>query len=285
MLDVRKSQNTDNYRRKVSAFSCELDPLTKIEAIDAIFSWIRSDGACKYVVTPNMHHLVLLRRQALLRDAYRHASLALVDGRPVTWILKLLRNAVPEVVPGSDLVPALFAAATPEQPISVFLLGAAPGVAEKARAVIKQRWPQVRVVGVYSPPPRFEYDDAELAHIVELLRVAAPDLLVIGFGCPKQEIWIRRFAGQINAKVAICAGATIDFIAGHRQRAPMWMRRIGLEWLFRAVSEPLLLGPRYVMDACVLPLLVVESLLERRRALREKEAREARRPTSAARVP
>jgi exopolysaccharide biosynthesis WecB/TagA/CpsF family protein len=255
-----------NRRSKISAFNCEFDPLTKREAVNTILSWIREGTVCRYVVTPNVHHLVLLQRPGSLRRSYRNASLTLVDGRPVTWALKLLHEPVPEVVPGSDLVPALFDAATPERPLSVFLLGAAPGVADRAKNVIRARWPSVRIVGAYGPPPSFENDEVETKHILDIVREAAPDLLVIGLGCPKQELWICRFAAQVDAKVAICAGATIDFIAGHRQRAPLWVQKIGCEWLFRALQEPRRMGGRYLQDVWAFPAMIAREFWKRRQA-------------------
>lgn len=233
-----------------------------------ILTWMRESAVCRYVVTPNVHHLVLLQKASSLRRSYRNASLTLVDGRPVTWALKLLHEPVPEVVPGSDLVPALFDAATRDQPLSVFLLGAAPGVAEKAKDVIHARWRWVRIVGAYGPPHSFEDDEVETKHILDILREAAPDLLVIGLGCPKQELWICRFAGQVDAKVAICAGATIDFIAGHRQRAPLWVQQVGFEWLFRAIQEPRRMGKRYLRDVVTFPAMIIREFWKRREASR-----------------
>jgi hypothetical protein len=117
-------------------------------------------------------------------------------------------------------VPQLLAATT--EPLRVFLLGAAPGVADEAADRIRQRWPKVEVVGTYSPPLGFENDSAENDRILAAIAAAEPDLLVIGFGAPKQELWVRRHRDRLEAKVAMCAGATIDFLAGHRRRSPVW---------------------------------------------------------------
>lgn len=263
-MDKTGGRFTVNRQRpRISIFRCEIDPLTKDEAISTIIGWTRDGAACRYIVTPNVHHLVLLQEQNGLRKAYENADLTLVDGRPVGWALKLMKNPVPEVIPGSDLVPALFDTATPDRLLTVFLLGAAPGVAEKAANAIRARWKCVRVVGVCSPSTSFEEDPAELEGIVRQINEAAPGLVVIGLGCPKQEIWASQFAPRLNAKVAICAGATIDFIAGHRRRAPVWMRKIGCEWLFRALTEPLRLGPRYLQDGIVFPTIIARSLFTR----------------------
>lgn len=169
---------------------------------------------------------------------------------------RLLRRALPERVAGSDLVPALFASANAARPLRVFLLGAAPGVAERAASRIAQQWPAVETVGVYSPPLGFERDDAENARIVKLVEAASPDVLVVGLGAPKQELWVHRHRQQIAAPVALCVGATIDFLAGEKRRAPRWMQRSGLEWLHRCASEPQRLAKRYARDAVIFPQLV-----------------------------
>ena len=265
MESVKTNTVTLACPKKLSVFECQIDPLTKSEVVNLIWSWMQDSSGFRYVVTPNVHHLVLLRKYRLLREAYRHASLTLVDGRPVQWALNLLGDPVPEVIPGSDLVPALFDTASRHRNLKVFLLGAGVGVTEKAQSVIRANWPFVQVVGTYSPRRWFESDEVELATMIRMVRASAPDLLIIGLGCPKQETWVFRFRNEINARVAICCGATIDFIAGHRKRAPVWIQKIGCEWLFRAFSEPLRLGPRYASDALVFPVIILSEIWKRRR--------------------
>jgi len=210
--------------------------------------------ACRYVVTPNVDHAVLFQHRADLRAAYADASLVLADGAPIVLASRLVGRSLPERVAGSDLVPCLFDAA--KHPLRVFLLGAAPGVADAASAQIDCQWPGVQVVGTYSPPLGFEHDDAENSRILAAVAAAKADLLIVGFGAPKQELWVRKYRSELQAKVAICAGATIDFLAGHRQRSPVWMRRAGLEWLHRVCSEPRRLTARYAHDALVFPQLM-----------------------------
>jgi N-acetylglucosaminyldiphosphoundecaprenol N-acetyl-beta-D-mannosaminyltransferase len=140
--------------------------------------------------------------------------------------------------------------------LRVFLLGAAPGVAREAASRIERDWPSVHVVGTYSPPAGFEHDPQESAEMLAAIASASPDLLVVGLGAPKQELWIHRHRHELSTKVALCVGATIDFLAGHRRRSPVWMRRIGLEWLHRVLSEPRRLAGRYARDAWVFPRLL-----------------------------
>jgi N-acetylglucosaminyldiphosphoundecaprenol N-acetyl-beta-D-mannosaminyltransferase len=142
------------------------------------------------------------------------------------------------------------------EPLRVFLLGAAPGVAQRAAENIHEHWPNVDVVGIYSPPLGFETDPAENNRILKMIAEADPQLLLIGLGAPKQELWVERHANQLQARVALCVGATIDFLAGEKARSPLWMRRMGLEWFHRLATEPSRLAKRYLRDAWIFPQLV-----------------------------
>ena len=242
---------------RIELLGVAIDPLGMDQAVGQIQAWIASgDGKCRYVVTPNVDHIVLLQHHAGLQAAFARAGLILADGAPVVWASRLLHTPLPGRVAGSDLVLALFDAATDEQPTTVFLLGAAAGVAERAAANIHRRWPGVKVVGTYSPPLGFEKDHAENLRILARIAAAKPDVLVVGLGAPKQELWVHQHHAQIQARVALCLGATIDFLAGENSRAPVWMRDLGLEWLHRLISEPRRLAARYARDAWIFPQIV-----------------------------
>ena len=142
----------------------------------------------------------------------------------------------------------------------MFLLGAAPGVADEAARRIHARWPGVHVTGTYSPPLGFEHDAEENSSIIARIADASPDLLIVGLGAPKQELWVHSHQHELSAKVVLCVGATIDFLAGHRKRSPAWMQHAGLEWLHRVVSEPRRLASRYARDAWIFPQLMWREL-------------------------
>ncbi len=248
-------------RRTVRLFGMNVDALTMAETVAMLRSWIAAPrgSLCRFVVTPNVDHAVMFQSNEQLRAAYADAALVLADGAPVVAASRLLRRPVPERVPGSDLAPALFkhvSAAERQSPLKVFLLGAAPGVADRAAANIEFRWPGVEVVGTLSPPLGFERDAAENERILAAIAAAAPDVLLVGLGAPKQELWVHVHADRLHAKVALCIGATIDFLAGEKRRAPRWMRRAGLEWLHRLSTEPRRLAKRYLRDAWIFPQLV-----------------------------
>ena len=239
-------------------FGIKIDALNMHQAIARLYQWIGEENPhrCRYVVTPNVDHTVLLQENRDFRSAYENADLILADGHPIVWASRLLGQPLPERVPGSELVPRLFASCNSSRPLRVFLLGAAAGVGAKAAANMKRQWPDVETVGVYSPPLGFENDEDECNYILGRITLCRPDVVVVGLGAPKQELWVHRYAHQIPARVALCVGATIDFLAGEKKRAPRWMQRSGIEWLHRMLSEPRRLVKRYAKDAWIFPQLV-----------------------------
>lgn len=246
----------------VPLFGVKLAPLTLPGAIDRLRGWIddwrdagRPTGAAKAVVTPNVDHLVKLHRTADAETlaAYRAADLTLADGTPVVAASRWFGKPVPERVPGSDLVPALLASATAERPLTVFLLGAGPGVGEVAATNVARDTPHAEIVGVHCPPLGFETDPEENDRILALLDAARPDVLVVGLGFPKQEKWVHAHRDRLTCGTALCVGATIDFLAGNVTRAPQWLGRVGLEWVFRLGLEPRRLAGRYANDLIHFP--------------------------------
>jgi N-acetylglucosaminyldiphosphoundecaprenol N-acetyl-beta-D-mannosaminyltransferase len=248
--------------KKCTMFGIELDAISMDMAAETLARWLASSQArCRYVVTPNVDHIVKLGNSPAFQAAYADASMVLADGKPLVLASRLLGRALRETVPGSDLVPRLFHQARfMQKPMRVFLLGAGPGVAERAARIITQRWANVLVVGTNAPPFGFETLPRECDRILDEIAAADPDLLIVGLGAPKQELWVHEHKARIRAKVAICAGATIDFIAGEKARAPVWMRKTGLEWLHRIVCEPRRLLRRYAHDAVVFPTVLAREL-------------------------
>lgn len=245
-------------RRRVHLFGIDIDAVRMDQAVAQILIWVNGrDGECRYVVTPNVDHVVLYQESDELRRAYSQASLVLADGAPVVAASRLLGRPLPERVAGSDLVPCLFnEAAWQRMPLRVYLLGGMPGVGQGAAERIAAGWPGVKVVGLASPPLGFEHEPSLNRELVADINARAPDLLLVGLGAPKQELWVHRHYHELTVPAALCIGATIDFLAGHRSRAPHWMRRSGLEWLHRVLSEPRRLARRYARDAWIFPRLV-----------------------------
>lgn len=251
-------------RARARLFDIPIDVVDQDGVVSCLMQWLREEQTGRYVVTPNVDHVCKLSRSMAFREAYEDAGLVVVDGTPVLWAARRLGVKLPGVVTGSDLTPALLDRAQARSGTRVFLLGAAPGVAEKAAAEVGRRWPALTLCGTHSPPHGFEQCPDALKQIDTLLAAARPDILVVGLGAPKQELWAQSAQHTNPARVTLCVGATIDFLAGHVPRAPTWLRGTGLEWLYRLTTAPRRLGPRYFRDALLFPRLFWREWLRHR---------------------
>lgn len=266
MKSLKANLFTSNKR--IHLFGVKIDLLTMPETVAIIMQWLsKPETVCKFVITPNVDHIVKVQTDLGLKAAYQQAALVVTDGKPVVWAATLLGVNIPGTVPGSDLVPAIFEVSQENKAqIKVFLLGAMPGVADTAKVNIHTKWPMVNVVGTLSPDFGFDKNEVYSKSICEIVNASGAELLVIGLGAPKQELWITHYAPHIQVKVALCVGATIDFLSGEKARAPIWMRRVGLEWLHRMFSEPKRLAKRYMVDAVIFPKIVFHEWLLRRKS-------------------
>lgn len=231
---------------KVDVAGVLIDNVSMADAVDAVERLVGRDGV-SYVLTPNVDHVVRVQRDPEFARIYRDAALVLADGMPVVWASHLLGTPLKEKVSGSDLFLRLCALAA-GRGYGVFFLGAQPGAAAAAAERLRARYPALRVVGHCCPPPGFEDDVTWTARIVRLVTEARPHILFVALGSPKQEKWIRRHQAECQVPVAIGVGASIDFAAGVVRRAPPWMQRGGLEWLWRLLMEPLRLWRRYLLE-------------------------------------
>ena len=235
--------DSDKHRRM---FGICIDNISMDEAISRIIQMSEVHDK-KYVVTPNVDHVIINLRNETFRKVYSEASLVLTDGAPLMWIAESLGHPIKEKISGSDLFPAVCERASAEKK-TVFLLGAGEGVAQKAAANLKKRIAGLKIAGIYSPKPGFEKDVNEIEKIKAIINKAHPDILVVGLGSPKQECFIWKHRKDMDFGVALPFGAAIDFEAGEVYRAPKWVRKIGLEWFFRFIQEPGRLFHRYFVD-------------------------------------
>lgn len=259
----------------VALLGVPIDNLTIDEAVDRIFQMVeeyQNDSIPRQVATVNVDFLVntlSLRpnhpRHPELLDIFRNCDLVTADGMPVVWASSLLNSPLKRRVTGSDLVPALAKAAA-EKGRSIYLLGGRHETAEKAAEVLVSQYPGLKIAGVSSPDVITEgegiadsYDNDAL--LVNQINNAKPDILFVGFGNPKQEMWFRRNRKILKAPVTIGIGGTYEFIAGSVSRAPGWMQDSGIEWIYRIIQEPKRLWKRYFIGffkftAMLFPLMV-----------------------------
>lgn len=220
--------------------------VTMDETIKEIEKMIK-DNKKSYIVAVNVDVIIKIEEDDELKKATDNADMVLIDGKPLIWISKIKKKPIKEKISGSDLVPKLCEVAN-EKGYTIFILGGKDGIADQAKEKLENQYKNIKIVGTYAPPIGFESDKKELNKINEMINKAKPDLLFACLGCPKQEKWIAKNIDKYNAKVSICAGATVDFLAGNVKRAPKWISNIGLEWFYRFLQEPKRLFKRYFID-------------------------------------
>lgn len=231
---------------KVKLLNTYVNNVNMSEAVSEIEKSINCDKK-SYLVAVNVDVIMKIEHDAYLKKIIDDADMVLADGKPLVWISRLNRRPIKEKVSGSDLIP-LVCEMSAEKGYSMFFIGGKDGVAEKAKYRLENKYPGIRISGTYAPPFGFEKNEEELNKINDMISEAKPDILVVCFGCPKQEKFIYENINKYNAKVSICAGATIDFLAENIKRAPRWMSNCGLEWFYRFIKEPRRLFKRYFVD-------------------------------------
>lgn len=230
----------------IDLLGVRLHHLTAEQAIDHVMSEL-SHGRGGWVLTPNID---ILRRMVInpsYAEVVSGATLRLADGMPLIWASRLQRTSLPERVAGSELIWSLTARAAKEGR-SVFFLGGNPGVAEAAADRLRELNPGLRVAGTECPALGFERDEAYLAQLEQKLRTSAPDICYVALSAPKQDLLIQRLRPRFPHTWFLGIGISFSFVAGEVRQAPVWIRRIGLEWLTRLLQEPRRLGRRYLID-------------------------------------
>lgn len=231
---------------KIPILNTYFNNVTMKEAVQEVERMVEKKEK-SYIVAVNVDVAIKIEEDPYLKKITDQADLVLADGKPLVWISKLYKRPLKGRITGSDLVPALCARSA-KKGYSIFILGGKEGIATKAKERLEKRYPEIQIVGTYAPPLGFEKNEQELENINEMISNAHPDLLIVCFGCPKQEKFIYENYQKYDATVSVCAGATVDFLAGNVKRAPRWMREHGFEWLYRFLQEPKRLFRRYFID-------------------------------------
>ncbi len=217
---------------KVEILGVKVDSLTMKEAVQFTDDLIAAKKP-SLVATANAEMLMRATHDEELKDILNSAALVVPDGAGTVWAARHLGHEMPERVAGYDLAQELMKLA-PQKSWRIFMFGSAPGVAEKAKAKAEELYPGIEIVGTrdgfFSPE-----DEPE---IVEKIKTAKPDILFAALGVPKQEKWLAKYMDELNVPVNIGVGGTLDVMAGVMKRAPRWMQRAKLEWLFRAMLQP-----------------------------------------------
>ena len=197
----------------------------------------------------NVDTLMKLQKDAEYAKICSEAEFLIADGQIVIYASRFLGEPLREKVSGSDFLGAFCEYHRDHPEVTVFFLGAGPGVAETARQRVNARVGREIVVGAHSPSFGFEKDPDECARVIDIVNASRATALAVGLGAPKQEKWIARHRSRMpQVKHYLAIGATLDFEAGAVKRAPVWMSHSGLEWLFRLIQEPKRLSRRYLVE-------------------------------------
>lgn len=199
----------------------------------------------KIIFTPNLYHLALLSEDARFKKIYTQADLLLIDGISLVWLIKLLYHKNLERINGTNLVLALIKESV-QKGYKIFFLGSTDAVQRKLKEVLKREYPKLQFQQ-FAPPIRDCFSSADMEEMSRKIKRHHPDILLVGFGAPKQELFLFYAKRRLGVPVGIGVGGAFEYLAGVKRRAPQWVQNVGLEWLFRLLREPRRLWTRYLL--------------------------------------
>ncbi|MHB0878794.1 MAG: WecB/TagA/CpsF family glycosyltransferase [Anaerolineae bacterium] len=254
-------------RQRADILNYHVDRVSTAEVIATMEAFIGS-GVFHHVVVGNIYCVILSRRDPEFRAIANSADLTVADGMALVWASRVLGQPIVERTPGPDIFET-FSQLAERKHYKFFLVGGGPGGSERAAAGLVAKYPKLNIVGTHSPELG-PISDEENDRIVEMVNAARPDVLWVGLGSPRQEKWIARNRDRLAVPVAIGVGSAFDYQMGRQQRAPLWMRQHGLEWLHRPTQDPSVLW-RKRYDR-YLPQFIAPVLLEAaRRRIRSRD--------------
>lgn len=228
-----------------------------VERVMALAVQRKESATAATVFTPNLDHIVRLRKDNAFHLAYRSTDVVLADGFPIVLASRLSGRPLPQRVAGSDLVLPLCAAAA-RQRKTVFFLGTSFDILAVAARRLVTACPNLELVGVFAPGRGFDVEHEDSPAVIDMINGLEPDLLFLALGSPRQELWAAAVRDGLRVGAVVCVGAAFDFLAGKPHRAPRLMQQLCLEWLWRLIQEPGKLARRYASNIVHLPLLLVD---------------------------
>lgn len=227
----------------VNILGVEIDNLSRGELLE------RLDAEGGVVVTPNVDHLMKLQKDLQFQEVYNAVEYRVCDSKILMYAARFLGTPIRDKISGSDLLPWFCDYNKDNPDVKIFMLGAAPGIAKLAQQRINERIGREIIVEAHSPSFGFENKPEECDAIIEMISASSANVLVVGVGAPKQEKWIVKHRNRLpSIKTFLAIGAAIDFEAGHKPRSPHFVTELGLEWLYRTMSEPKRLWRRYLIE-------------------------------------
>ena len=230
------------HQTRQNILGVHINTINLSQAVPQMDTWIR-DHEPNYVCVTPAHGVMDCYNNLDLRMIFNHSGMTTPDGMAIVWLLKIFGHRHVGRVYGPDLL-----LQTCEYGLQNgwrhFFYGGNAGVAQRLADQLKERFPGINIAGYYYPPFR-PLTDQEEQEVVETIRAAQPDIVWVGLSTPKQEVWMSQLVNHLDVPVLVGIGAAFDYISGEKAQAPRWMQKSGLEWLFRLISEPKRLWPRY----------------------------------------
>lgn len=227
---------------RTSILGVRIDVLNLELALEQIAEWMQTKEA-HYVAVVPAHSIMDAVEDPAFWEVLNASDLSTPDGMPLVWIMRSRGFDYADRVYGPDLMLAVFEWSQ-SKALKHFFYGGEPGVAEALADKMKLRFPDLKIVGTYSPPFR-RLSDEEDERVSQIIRESQADIVWVGISSPKQEFWMAEHKDLLGVPVLVGVGAAFDFLSGHKRQAPRWVQRAGLEWLFRWMQEPRRLWPRY----------------------------------------
>ena len=252
---------TDNVREGASVLGSFIDAQSWDKAIKTIFSWGQNHES-RYVAICNVHSVVTALQDKTHSIVLNAADMATCDGMPITWSLRKLGYPTQQRINGPDLM-WKYCEVAEKTGQKIYFYGSTDETLNMLKAKLVASFPALQIAEMYSPPFR-ELTEVEDTEIVKRLNDSGANVIFIGLGCPRQELWMHQHRGKINA-VMIGVGAAFNYHAGTIQRAPLWMQNAGLEWLHRLASDPRRLWKRYLVTNSIFIVAITAQLLKLKR--------------------
>jgi N-acetylglucosaminyldiphosphoundecaprenol N-acetyl-beta-D-mannosaminyltransferase len=241
--------------QRVNILGTQVSSITTSDLLADFKAAIQNKKLIQVAITP-VNSILAAHKNPQVQNAYNTADYVLCDGMPVKWASSFLNTPVKERITGLDLLPNLVELCS-KNDFSIFLLGASPGVGDKLKDIILNQYPQAKIVGVYVPPFMTTFTADENNNMISAVNAASPDVLLVSLTAPKQDIWIANNKDALNATLLVGIGGAFEVMAGLAKRAPKWVQKAGLEWLYRFIQEPRRLFRRYFIEAPLfIPLII-----------------------------
>lgn len=246
----------------VKILGTRVDAVQIPDIIQYMEDWIAKNLHHNYIVVANVDTIMQSKYNPQMQEAVNASSLSIPDGFPLLVMQRLYGNPLKMRAYGPDLMKRFLKIAE-EKKYSHFFYGATEETLANLTKRLKALFPEIRIAGAYSPPFR-PLTQEEDSMIIEMINKAAPSVLWVGIGCPKQELWMYSHREKLDISVMVGVGAAFDFLAGTKLQAPPWMRESGFEWLFRLVTEPKRLWRRYLVNGSLFIYYVLMELFLKR---------------------